>query len=98
MNRFALCCLLALIGDSAIAFETGPAPAGNAATVAQKIILDNFEKKDCPLITSATRGADGSIKASCSNGESFWVFSLRDHGNIAMRCSAFEKMGMERPC
>ena len=73
----------------------GPAPDGDPALVAQQIILENFDPPDCPQITGATRLADGSIKALCSNGETFRVFYVRNiQKNIAMRCSVLAALGI----
>ncbi|CAN0393044.1 unnamed protein product [Phaeothamnion confervicola] len=72
----------------------GPAPDGEPVIIAQKIILDNFEKKDCPLVIRAVRFGDGSIKAFCSNKETFRVFFVRSVGNVAMKCSAAAKIGV----
>lgn len=74
--------------------DTGPAPAGEATVVARKAILENFDKSDCPLVTSARRYGDGSIKAHCDNGEAFRVFTLSKFGLIAMRCSAVAELGV----
>lgn len=73
---------------------TGPAPAGEATVVAQKVILENFEKKDCPLVVRASRLGDGSIMAECNNRERFRVFSIKSIGDVAMRCSALAKAGI----
>ena len=74
---------------------TGPAPQGEATMVAQEIILRNFDKTDCPLVTAAIRLGDGSILAECSNRERFRVFYMQTVGNVAARCSALVKMGMK---
>jgi len=47
----------------------------------------------CPTVSAAQRVSDGSIRAACSNGETYRVMIVR--GNwIAMRCSAAERMGI----
>ena len=72
-----------------------PAPEGNdALAVAQAVIRDNFERSDCPSVTTAQRvGVDGSIKAACSNGETFRVFRLNGKA-VAMKCSAAARLGV----
>jgi len=93
------CCFIfvatTLFSLPATAFETAPAPAGKAIEVAKKVIGDNFEKNDCPSITKATRYKDGTIKAICSNGESFRVFTVvKLQKPVAMKCSAVKKLGI----
>jgi hypothetical protein len=78
-------------------FIVEPAPAGNPKVVAGKIIRDNFTKNDCPAVISAGRLSDGTIKATCSNRESFRVLTLPALGKkpyLAMRCSAVIKLGI----
>ena len=71
-----------------------PAHEGNAVAVAQAVIRDNFERSDCPSVTTAQRvGVDGSIKAACSNGETFRVFRLNGKA-VAMKCSAAARLGV----
>ena len=71
-----------------------PAPEGNAVAVAQAVIRDNFERSDCPSVTTAQRiGVDGSIKAACSNGETFRVFRVKGKA-VAMKCSAAARLGV----
>lgn len=70
----------------------GPAPNGEPTVVAQKIILENFDPPDCPLVVSAVRLGDGSIKALCTNGETYRVFTVSGQ-RVAMRCSVANKFG-----
>ena len=74
------------------AVEIGPAPPGEPTVVAQKIIVENFDPPDCPLVILALRLGDGSIRATCNNGESYRIFSANNH-NLAMRCSVANKFG-----
>jgi hypothetical protein len=84
-----------LFSVHASALETAPAPAGKALVVARKVIGDNFDKSDCPAVTKASRLKDGSIRATCSNGEAFRIFTVVElHKAVAMRCSAAEKIGV----
>ena len=79
----------------AVALEAAPAPAGKALTVARKVIADNWEKSDCPSVTKAFRWQDGSIKAACSNGETFRIFTVVPiQKPVAVKCSASEKLGI----
>jgi hypothetical protein len=69
------------------------APAGDAATVAKAIIRQNFDPADCPTVKQARRLSDGSIRAFCSNGESFRI-GVVNSKQFALRCSAAAKMGV----
>ena len=71
----------------------GPAPSGDADAVAMMVILDNFDTRDCPKVIEAGRESDGSIKAKCSSGEEFHVFTLKGKA-LAMKCSAVKAMGI----
>ena len=72
-----------------------PAPEGEAVIVAQKAIQANFKKAICPLVETAQRLGDGSIKAKCNNNETFRVFSAGPKKDVlAMRCSAADKLGL----
>jgi hypothetical protein len=70
----------------------GPAPAGDASTIARKVISQN--ELPCPKITNAARLKDGSIKAVCSNKEDYRVMSSNGQP-IAMRCSVARKLGVK---
>ena len=71
----------------------GPAPSGDADAVALMVILDNFDSRDCPKVVKAGRDSDGSIKAICSSGEEFRIFTLKGK-SLAMKCSAVKAMGI----
>ena len=75
-----------------------PAPDGEAVSVARQIILENFDPPDCPVVVRAARLSDGSIKAFCNNGESYFVFMLATGGQpakrMALRCSAAHQIGI----
>lgn len=83
-----------LLASQAVAQTLGPAPDGDAAVVAQRVILENFDEPDCPLVVKADRLGDGSIKAFCNNDESFRVFSVQGAGNMALKCSVAEQLGV----
>ena len=59
-------------------FIEAPGAASDPAVIAQKIIRDNFDEKDCPLVVRAQRFGDGTIGHSattekpteCSEGSS----------------------------
>jgi hypothetical protein len=97
--RLALAGILILLyspsahAAAGITFE--PAPEGEPAIVAQEIIQANFDEPDCPLVVDAKRLGDGTIRASCSSGEIFRVFSMPSMGGVALKCSAALKMGIE---
>jgi hypothetical protein len=69
-----------------------PAPDGESAVIAQRIIMENFDPPDCPLVIQAVRLGDGSIKALCNNRETYRIFSVNSK-NLAMRCSVANKLG-----
>lgn len=48
----------------------------------------------CGTVTAAIRLSDGSVRATCSNGEIYRVMTLRGE-LIAMKCSAAERMGIK---
>ena len=73
--------------------KLGPAPNGYPVTVAAKVIHANFARKSCPKVVKAYRWTDGSIRANCSNGEAFMIFSLGNR-SIAMSCSAASALGV----
>ncbi len=85
--------LLATAANAQTMRDIGPAPSGDPPVVAQRVILDNFEKSDCPLVIKASRVGDGSIKAFCTNGESYRVFSLKGK-SLALKCSVALKAGV----
>ena len=72
----------------------GPAPSGDADAIATKVIKDNFDVRDCPKIVQAGRDGDGSIKAKCSSGEEFRIFTLKGKA-MATKCSAIKAMGID---
>jgi hypothetical protein len=55
---------------------------------------ENFDASDCPLVTIAQRFGDGSIKAVCTNGETYRVFTVPKVGSVAMKCSAVIQLGI----
>jgi hypothetical protein len=84
-----------MLSATQVAAQTvGPAPEGEAAVVAQRIILDNFDPPDCPLVVAANRLGDGSIKAICNNNESFRIFSVQEVGPVALKCSVAPLLGI----
>lgn len=72
----------------------GAAPAGNPVAVAQRIIRANFDRSVCPRVTRAERLQGGSIRATCSNGETFRAFEIGGQP-VAMRCSVAVRRGIE---
>ena len=79
-------------GASHTSIVTG-SPDGNTAAVARAVIRENFEPSDCPSVSDARRLGDGSIKASCSNGDTYRVFALNGK-TVAMKCSAAATLGV----
>lgn len=75
---------------------TQPAPVGFPKTVAAKLIKE--AEHPCGEVVEALRlPRDGSIIARCSNGERYRVFQMQGE-NVAMKCSAAEKLGVQGAC
>ena len=79
--------------NSCAQVRASPAPQGDAAAVARRIIKDKFDETACPAVTKANRLGDGSISAVCNNGERFRVFSMQT-GPMAVKCSEVARMGV----
>lgn len=78
--------------------RTGPAPGGIPKTVASAAIAEAGHA--CGAVRDALRvPPDGSIVATCSNGERFRVFTIADQEDkdvtVALKCSAAEKLGVQ---
>lgn len=73
-------------------YVVGPAMTGDATLIAQSAIKDAGHP--CPKVTSAVRSQDGSIRAVCSNGKDYRVFSVNGLV-VAMSCTAARKIGVE---
>jgi hypothetical protein len=83
---------VALMGPPAAAqIKTGPAPAGEPRTVAAAAIQD--ADHPCGRVVDASRLQGGSIKAVCSNRETYRVFVVQGM-TVAMKCSAAAKLGV----
>ena len=68
-----------------------PAPAGPPKEVALAAIQD--ADHPCGTVVEAVRTQDGGIRAVCSNGELYRVFTVQGR-TVAMRCSAARKLGV----
>ena len=68
-----------------------PAPQGNPKAVATLAITD--ADHPCGTVRDAVRLNDGGIRAVCSNGEAYRVFTVQGKV-VAMRCSAAAKLGV----
>lgn len=96
--RYAIASIFLLASSYASAtVQVLPAPTGDSATVARRIIRDNFPK--CEHISSAVRQSDGGIRAIC-DGEMYRVFVVYnsdDHKliEVSMNCSALTRMGIK---
>lgn len=83
-----------------------PAPAAPPASASKPITVVPSEEMrlatlairkaehPCSLVAAALRLSDGSIKAVCSNSETYRVFQLKGEW-FAMRCSAAERAGIQ---
>jgi hypothetical protein len=69
----------------------GPAPKGPAEQVAMAAIKDAGHP--CGTIVRAARTDSGGIRAVCSNGEAYRVFTV-DGRLVSMKCSAAAKLGV----
>ena len=92
MRAFAAATLFAVTHATAIAATIGPAPAGDTARVSLTVLKE--ADHPCPRVSSASRMQDGSIRASCSNGEDYRIVSA-DGRPLAMRCSAARALGVK---
>lgn len=81
-------------------FQTLPAPPGDAADVALRVIRK--AEHPCPRLARASRLSDETIVAVCTNRESYRVFSIRNKAgrvmDLSMRCSAAKKLGIAGAC
>lgn len=71
--------------------KIGPAPAGSPKTVAAAAIRD--ADHPCGNVRDAIRLDTGGIRAVCSNGETYRIFTV-DGKVVAMRCSAAARLGV----
>jgi hypothetical protein len=92
MRKILFGSLLAIVGTSALAQRTGPAPPGEAKAVAIRAIADAAHP--CPKVKSATRNSDGSVSAVCSNKEDYRIFTANSKV-LVMRCRVVRKMGIK---
>jgi hypothetical protein len=69
----------------------GPAPKGPAEQVAMAAIKDTGHP--CGTVVRAARTDNGGIRAVCSNGEAYRVFTVNGQ-LVAMKCSAAAKLGV----
>lgn len=71
----------------------GAAPKGDPKTVSSRIIKYNFPS--CKTVVSATRAADGSIRARCDSTDYmvFTIFNSKEGKatELAMNCTAAKK-------
>ena len=79
-----------------------PAPEGDPQKVALKAINDNAMKRGerCMSIARAERfDSDGSIIATCRNGQDYRVFRIEGMLNtIALKCKSAREMIVVDPC
>lgn len=71
--------------------KIGPAPSGSPEKIAAAAIKD--AEHPCGRVVRATRLDIGGIRAVCSNGEAYRVFTV-DGQVVAMRCSAAARLGV----
>ena len=68
-----------------------PAPAGEPKNIATAAIKEAAHP--CGRVLEAIRLNDGGIRAVCSNGEAYRVFTMQG-GLVAMKCSAAARLGV----
>ena len=93
IGAVVLCCFMwgsALAATPAV----GAAPAGDATSVASRIIKYNFPS--CRTVSGATRRTDGAIRATC-DGTAYLVFTVfnANEGKVlelAMNCAAAKQL------
>ena len=76
-------------------FQMGQAPTGPAKRVATAAIADAGHP--CSNVLDAIRLNDGTIRAVCSTGDAYRIFSFVNDGEttvMAMNCSAAAKLGI----
>lgn len=66
-------------------------PASEEMRLATRVIRE--ADHPCPMVLAAQRVSDGSVRASCSNGEVYRVMKFRGEW-LAMKCSAAERLGV----
>lgn len=96
MNRTTLTLIATLLATKTTAhaqtqMTVGPAPAGPPKSVAAAAIKD--ADHPCGIVSSATRLDSGGIRAVCSNGEAYRIFTVQGRV-VAMRCSAAARIGV----
>ena len=69
-----------------------PAPAGKPKEVATAVLADNVDSVACPGVKAAKRKPDGTIVATCGNGDKYLVFSTEEDGGTAMNCAVVTKL------
>lgn len=69
-----------------------PAPAGKPREVAVAVMADTVDPVACPGVKAAKRKPDGSIVATCNNGDKYLVFSTAEDGGTALKCSVVIKL------
>lgn len=70
-------------------------PPGSPTEVARRAINENG--RVCGALTSATALNDGTIRAVCSNGQSYRVFAVEKDAQVvllAMDCEAARRLGV----
>ena len=63
---------------------------GDPVSVADRAILRQFERGDCPRVDHAIRMEDGAIAVRCSNGQNFGIANVGGVG-LVVRCSALRE-------
>ena len=69
-----------------------PAPAGKPKDVAAMVLSGTVDAAACPGVKAAKRKPNGSIVATCSNGDKYLVFNTAEDGDTAMKCAVVIKL------
>jgi hypothetical protein len=91
VHAFVPILVLFLTGVAYAQVKISPAPRGDEKQIASAAIKN--AEHPCGRVLDAIRLQDNSVRAMCSNGEAYRVFSLQGEV-VAMKCSAAKRLGV----
>ncbi len=94
VKAFSVLCLgvgLLVAATAPSRLELGPVRAGEPMAVAAQAISRAGEP--CPGLASAIRLDDGSIEATCTNAERYWIATVSGV-ELSLQCSRARAMGI----
>jgi hypothetical protein len=91
MYRVGLACAM-LVGMLIYYMQpvVGPVPQGDPISLAERMISDAGHS--CPELRAADLYGDGSVHATCTNGETYRLVTINGMP-LALRCRALTMMG-----